>query len=115
MQVERFDDVFEIRRATKADLRQRASVRLHDILDTLDPRVHWVAIQRETVRDRVDSHVSWDASEAESCEHPADVIGLKNRTDLGDRSLVLVLSAKEMKGVRLRRIAVRSSVVNRQS
>ena len=87
----------------------------HDVGNGEDVRVDCVSIQRETVADCVDAHVTGHSTETEDREHLIVVVRFNHHSDVEESALVLVVGPEEMQGVSITRVAVRLGVVDGHS
>ena len=65
-------------------------VRLHYVLDAADAGVAWVAIHGEAMVHRVDTEVTWNATEAKHWEAPVRIIRLDDLAHIVQRQLILI-------------------------
>ena len=70
----------------------------NDVGDTEDFGVSCVAIKGKAMAGLVDSHVAWDATEAEDGEALVRIIGLNDGPNHANSAFVLVLRSKIMQG-----------------
>jgi len=62
----------------------------------------------------VDPHMTRHTTKAKNWEHLVEIIRLHNISNLAESSLVLVIRTHKMKTIRLSRVTVTASVVDRQ-
>lgn len=77
--------------ATEADLRQSLPVSCNDLVNAIDLWVGHVCIYSEAMVDSVDTHMSWNATEAETREHFIRVVRFNNLSYIENGTLVLIV------------------------
>lgn len=77
--------------ATETDLLLEASVVCDDVLNTLNLGGLGVCVERKAMINRVDTHVSRDSTESESCKHSVWIVWFKNFSNGPNGGFILVV------------------------